>query len=558
MSCHAFGKKALGRKPLSVYLEEASKEKLNKTFDLLSLLCIGIGGTVGSGIFVLSGEIANKQAGAGIWISWLIGGAVCGVTALAYAELSTRTLSAGSTYAFVHYGLGEAFAMLGGWFLTLEYGLSGAAVARSWGDKVAFWFSVNEWAGCTGGIAIFDTNTSEHSNCWVNSIASTPVNPGATFISVIMVTMLSMGATLGKRTVNTLVCCTMTLLLFSIVLGFYYTKTENLTPVLAPSTPLTQGGMEGVLAGATLAFFGFIGFDEVTCLTAEAINPKRDIPIAVLGTIACVTLTYSIASLALVGMMNYTEINNIEGFGGAFVANGANWAMQIVMIGQIFFVLPSVVLVSYLPQSRLLYAMSLDGMVPKVFGKVRESGTLLHGTLISGAIMTLFASFVPFTHLNNLISGGILLSFAMTNTALVQTRSRHTCWSFLLPLLFFAMSSSFLINKGPDNGANKFVGYGFAVVFAGITIVMKFCRDFDCCSADGFVVPLMPFVPCLAIYLNFFLFAQLPMNGVYSCIGLIVISFIAYGLYGYRNTVSYQKPLEVKCEQGPEVRVVLK
>jgi len=338
------------------------------TFDLI---CIGIGGTVGSGVFVLTGIIARQYAGPGVVLSWLIAGVGCCFSAMSYAELSSRIPSAGSSYAYVYCALGEFPAVLAAWCLSLEYGISGSAVARSWGDKVNAYVKLHLSgpedavpSGSGGGGGGFGWPALD-----LSLLSGGGFNLAAGLLQVGAVLVLLAGVEVGKVTVNAFTVLKMALVLFMIVGGLALYDSANLAGGWTPM------GYSGVLRGATSCFFGYIGYDEVCCMAAEAKDPHKTLPRAVFGTIAIVTVFYCFASLALVGMQPYTEVSLDSGFSAAFASRGWRWAEHVVALGEIV-TLPLVVLVSFLAQPRLLYAMADDGLIPRLFAEVDGNGNL--------------------------------------------------------------------------------------------------------------------------------------------------------------------------------------
>mmetsp|Transcript_34271 Transcript_34271/g.54904 ORF Transcript_34271/g.54904 Transcript_34271/m.54904 type:complete len:565 (-) Transcript_34271:1545-3239(-) len=528
--------KLLRRKPLWVFKQEADASELQREYGFWSLLAFGIGGTVGSGIFVLSGQIATNMAGPATCISWLIAGLCCAVTALAYCELAAILQSPGSTYAFSYYGLGEIYAIISAYLLTLEYGVSGAAVARSWGDKLAFWINANGWMDCP------------NDNCWANSIGGTSINLGACFISLLMVILLSRGVKMEKNLINILVVIKVGLVFFVIIAGAVFAQGDNLTPfVPQPNTAHNgstddsmTGGMNGILLGATSAFFGYIGFDEVACMSGEAKRPKRDVPLAIIATIVSITVLYVSASLVLTAMVPYDQIDQNEGFGSAFLYVGSNACMQITVIGEILVVLPTVVLVSYAPQARVLVSAALDGQVPGVFAKVNSKGTVVYSVWVSGILMTLIATFVPFANLNDLISGGILFSFILTNMSLTLTRTRQ---KGKLPLALMTISMGivcFIINKADmTSTVSKVFVSIFGAASLGLLCYLMYKYDFNT-DIDTFKVPGVPLVPAVAIFVNWFLLTQLSWLGLGLVAALIGFALVSYMFYGYRKSVDFE------------------
>mmetsp|Transcript_21492 Transcript_21492/g.42221 ORF Transcript_21492/g.42221 Transcript_21492/m.42221 type:complete len:603 (-) Transcript_21492:315-2123(-) len=523
----AMGLRMLRRKPLWLIrrqAEEAAPDTL-RVYDLVSLLAVGVGGTIGSGIFVLAGTIAHQFAGPATCLSWLAAGLACFVTALAYAELACRIPSAGSTYSFGIHGIGEIFGVYGAFFLTLEYGIAGSAVARSWGDKVAFYASELGALGCSN-----DQNDVQH--CWINSLNGSSVNLGAAFLCMLMVSILLGGVEMGRIALNILVVFKVSLVIFVIFVGGMYFDSANLVPFIPEPAEDMTGGAHGIFLGSTIAFFGYIGFDEVTCLVMEATRPHRDVPVAIVATIIIITILYILASLVLVGMVPASEINDNEGFGSAFKYVGATWAVHIVMVGQILVVLPAVVLVSFLPQSRLQATVALDGMLPKVFSHKAANGNFVYGVIASGIMMTLTSLFVPFHNLNDLISGGILLSFILTNVALMFIRVRHERQAGVL-ITIFSFASAFL-----GLGYVKSWGSGVTIFFTILTLVTfgalwARVRRLEEDKVDTFRVPMVPLIPCLAVQINWFLFAQLSSQGLAQVAVFVVVIAFIYMLYAF-------------------------
>mmetsp|Transcript_13449 Transcript_13449/g.24063 ORF Transcript_13449/g.24063 Transcript_13449/m.24063 type:complete len:557 (+) Transcript_13449:286-1956(+) len=526
------------RKPLWVIHKQAEEGGEHKVYDLLSLLAVGIGGTIGSGIFVLSGAISRTAAGPATVISWLLAGLVSMITALAYAELGCRIPSPGSTYNFAYVGLGELFGVLGAWFLTLEYGFAGAAVARSWGDKVAYYAGELDILGCT-----------TESPCWLNRLGGTNLNISAAFICILSNFVLMRGVNLGRIFLNVLVFLKVSLVIFVIVVGYMNFDSKNLSPFIPPHSEPTEenpepvvGGFHGVFLGATIAFFGYIGFDEVACLSAEATNPRRDIPLAILGTLFVVALLYLLASLALVGMVPYTHIHESEGFGSAFRHVGAHVAMHVVMIGQIAIVLPAVVLVSFLPQSRLLGAVGRDGLLPNAFTRIDDSGNFVVGVVFSACVMTTIALLVPFRELNDLISGGIILSFILTNTSLIMVRLERTWVSNLVVTVYNSVAfATALVWTKTDNilaTAALVLLLIVVIAFLGRQKRANLFEEDGKNNSEGFKVPGVPYVPAIAIFSNYCMLAQLSRKGFTQLGILFFVAIVPYLIFRAHNYFS--------------------
>ncbi len=311
-----------------------------------------------------------------------------------------------ASYAYV--SMGEYAAVLAASCLTLEYGVSGAAVARSWGDKVL------EWMAKSGnGEEVDHAGQSEAF-----------FNPLAGLISLLSVVVLACGVQESKHVTNFFTIIKMGLVAFMVVGGLCLFRAENMVPLVVPAQVSDSGpsfGAAGILRGATSSFFGYLGFDEVVCLAAEAKNPN-DTPRAVLWTLAFVTIVYILASIALSGMLPYQEVSDTSGFPNAFASRGIPWAANLTAFGEVF-TLPVVVLISLLAQPRLCAAMAKDGLLPSIFALQTETdGNLFWSNILCGIPMTLLATFVPFSWMDDAISVGILFAFNMTNTALIIMR----------------------------------------------------------------------------------------------------------------------------------------
>lgn len=503
-------------KPASAYAsEEVMGHGLNRSLSLFDLLCIGIGSTIGTGVFVLSGLIANKYSGPSAALSFLISGFACLFSAASYGELSSRIPSAGSTYAYAYYALGEYPAVLAAWALSLEYGVSGAAVARSWGDKLAIWM---EGLGFS-----LSTSWDEYG-----------VNLFAGLLMFSCVAVLLLGVDIGKFTVNAFTVFKVILVLFMIVMGLAFFNPSNMTPA-APY------GFPGIMRGATASFFGLVGFDEVCCMAAEAKRPNIVLPQAVFGTIIVTTLLYSFASLALTGMQPSWEISTQNGFGEAFRQLGLTGVAHIVSVGELL-CLPVVALVSFMAQPRLQYAMATDGLMPKVFADIDSKGNLTKGIWIGGLICTGIALFVPFTYLDDMISAGVLFSFSLSNSALILIRRGqvescdfvsqlwHPCSRYLL---FFHLVAIGLAAYVP--GVTTLQGLegvfhvavigscGLVELLVALLIWHQCPENVDPSASSQYRVPWMPFPPLIGIVINYLLIAQLSSLG-------ISLMFLYFGL----------------------------
>ena len=300
----------------------------------------------------------------------------------------------------------------------------------------------------------------------------------------------------------------------------------------------------------------------VCCMGSEAKNPHRTLPIAVFGTIITVTILSCLSTLSLVGMQSYLDISPTSGFAAAFESNGLFWASQVVSIGEII-TLPLVVLVSFLTQPRLLYAMAHDGLMPKVFGEIDKNGNLTKGILISGTLMILIAIFVPFSYLNSMISAGVLLSFNLSNSALIIIRRGSTTsgdkwhpltWYLLLFHAIAIVLAFFLANVIDASQhaieTTDIIVSGvllFLELLLAIFIYFKFPENPDPDALTQYRVSWVPFLPLIGIIINYMLVAQLDPEGII----IIVAYFAAASLYYFIFCMNRQFKVALsRCESN--------
>ncbi|RHY27440.1 hypothetical protein DYB32_006774 [Aphanomyces invadans] len=456
-------------------------------------------------------------------------------------EMSSLIPSSGSTYAYSYHALGELPAFIAAWLLTLEYGMSGAGVARSWATKV------QEWAEEGGGDYAF--------------LNLQNTNVLALAIMLLSVIILLAGIRFGKLFINIVTTTKVGVVIFIIVAGLAATKSDNLSPFIPPRNEETGlFGFQGVMLGASQAFFGFVGFDEVCCLAAEAKNPRKIMPRAVIGVILGTMFLSCFASLALSGMVPADVYSNLPynmgndsggnprgnltyfSFPGAFGYVGYSAAQVIVHIGEVG-TMPVVVLISFLAQPRLMYAMSVDGLLPEIFGRVDGKGNLFWCTVISGAFFTVVAFVIPFGDIWNMVSIGILISFIMTNASLIIVRTRDaapgTSQKLTGAAVLVALAAMFTFQKGYVDGSST-----AALVISIVLFVLTFAIGgviFAKCpqnvsDGDLFRAPLVPFVPLFSILVNWLLVAQMAEKDILRAFVWIGAAIITYFLYGFRHS----------------------
>lgn len=292
----------------------------------------------------------------------------------------------------------------------------------------------------------------------------------------------------------------------------------------------------------------------------EAVDPQKNMPLSIVYTLGIVTLLYVLAALALTGMQPYEDISDVSGFPSAFNANGWNWAAQIAAFGEVF-TLPIVVLISIMAQPRLQYALAKDGLLPKIFAKVDRYGNLWWGTVIAGVCMIVIAAFVPFDNLNDMISAGILVAFALTDASLILMRydSPEDDFELLDRSVSWLNFASFAFSVSITHFAGSILGKGITALFAIKLLQCVFAIACQCTPATTFggntrksdsgigdmsmanesyfKTPCMPYIPCMGIFVNWYLIAQLELTGITMLLLYLGSVCIFYFLYGRKHSV---------------------
>ena len=384
---------------------EAEEGQLTRSMGPVSLLMLSVGAMVGTGIFVILGE-AVPQAGPAILLSFVLGAVAAAFSALSYAELAGAIPVSGSSYSYAYATLGEVVAWAVGWMLMLEYGVAVAAVAVGWGEYlneflVSFGLQLPlEWTnppGEDGGI----------------------VNLPAVAVILLATALLLRGAKESARVNAFMVMLKILILVFFSAIAFTAFDPGNLTPFM----PL---GVAGVTAAAGQVFFSYIGFDAAATAGEESRNPRRDIPIAIIGGLVIVTLLYLMVTLAAIGARNWTLFSGAGGEAAlAAVARqvtGGSWAPTVIAVGAIVSIF-SVVLVMLYGQTRILFAMSRDGLLPPVFSRLSaRTDSPRAATLIVVAVVATTSALVPLGNLAEAVSIGTLGAFLIVNIGVIQLR----------------------------------------------------------------------------------------------------------------------------------------
>ena len=484
------------RKSLKLLLEEMEGEKrLRRVLGPLHLTSLGVGAIIGSGIFVLTGEAAHDKAGPALIVSLAVAGVTCMFAALCYAEFASMVPVAGSAYTYAYATLGELFAWIIGWDLIIEYAVSAAAVAHGaskyFQDLISI-FGLSLPADLTDAPVDYDPGLGHL--IATGKIFDLPALLLTAAVTVVLVIGIKESASFNAA----MVVLKVAIVLFVIAVGVFYVNFANWRP-FAPygmtginffgrtiSGPADAGGQPlGMLAGAAIIFFSYIGFDSVSTHSEEARNPKRDVPIGIIGSLIICTLLYVCVGAVLTGMVPYDKIDIDAPVSSAFKQVGLRWAQFLISFGAMAGI-TSVVLVTMLSQARILLAMARDGLLPvSFFGAVHERfRTPWKSTIVTGLFVASLSAVLPLRILSGLINIGTLLAFVIVCAAVLIMRRTH-----------------------PD-------------------------------AERPFRVPFVPLTPILGIATCLLLMFSLPAENWLRLLVWLVVGFVIYFTYGRRRSVT--------------------
>jgi basic amino acid/polyamine antiporter, APA family len=463
------------------------EHRLKKNLGSLDLMVFGIGVTIGGGLFVLTGTAAKQFAGPGIALSFVIAAIACGLAALCYAEFASTVPVAGSAYTFSYATVGELIAWIIGWDLMLEFIVGAAAVAGGW----------------SGYLANVLDGTALEIPASIASASDGVINLPAGLLVLVLTGVLVLGIKLSSRVNQVAVAVKVAVALLFVIAGAFFVKSANLSPFIPASEP-SQGtsglkqplvevlfglepltyGWGGVITGAAVVFFAFIGFDVVATTAEETKDPAKNVPIGIFGSLAVCTVLYFAVSVVLTGMQDFRDISADDPapLSTAFTNTGHDTIANIIAIGAAIGIIV-VVMILLLGQSRVAFAMARDGLLPKVFAKVHPTyRTPYVITVTVGVLVAVLAAFTSIDVLAELVNVGTLFAFILVSIGVI-----------------------FLRHSRPD-------------------------------LERAFRVPLVPVVPIAAALICFYLMLNLAVETWLRFVIWMVIGLVIYFAYGYRHS----------------------
>lgn len=451
------------KKSIASLLMDSEKKGLSLKKDLgaFDLTMLGIGAIIGTGIFVLTGVAASTHAGPALIISFILSGLACVFAALCYAEFASTVPVSGSAYTYSYATFGELLAWMLGWDLILEYGVASSAVAAGWSGY---------FQGLLSG---FGLHLPKALTSAFNPAEGTYIDLPAVLIVLLIAGLLTQGVKKSAKFNTIMVIIKVAVVLLFIGVGVWYVEPANWTPFM-------PFGFDGVAVGAATVFFAYIGFDAVSTAAEEVKNPKRNMPIGIIASLAVCTVLYIVVSAILTGIVPYTELNVKNPVAFALNYINQDWVAGFISLGAITGI-TTVLLVMMYGQTRLFYAISRDGLLPKVFSKVsKKTQTPMVNTWVIAIVVATFAGIIPLGKLAELTNIGTL--------------------------------------------------FAFIVVSLGVLVLRKKQPNLK----RAFKVPFVPVIPILAVLFCGYLALQLPATtwitfGIWLAVGLII--YFAYGFW---------------------------
>ncbi len=465
-------------KPVDLILKQSGNQEhgLKRTLTAFSISLLGIGAIVGTGIFVLTGVAASQYAGPGLIFSFVLAGVVSGLAAICYAEFASTVPIAGSAYTYSYATLGELVAWIIGWDLILEYAVGAGAVAIGWSGYIV------DFLKSTFGI-VFPTALTE------SPFAGGIVDLPAVIIILLVTCLLVLGTSKSTLVNNVIVIIKLAVIAFFLIVGFGHVNPANWHPFL-------PFGVGGIFQGASIIFFAYIGFDQISTSAEETKNPARDLPIGIFVSLLICTVLYIAVTAVLTGMVSYTKLNVASPVSHALILVGLNVAGSIISVGAICG-LTTVLIVLLYGQSRIFFSMARDGLLPGLFSHVHPRfRTPYLSSIIVGVFVAVVAGFIPIDVVAKLTNIGTLAAFVLVSIGVLVLRRTQ-----------------------PD-------------------------------LKRGYRVPFVPLIPILSIIASIVLIVSLPLTTLLRFVIWLAIGLIIYFLYSRRRSHLEKGTAEANNEEA--------
>jgi APA family basic amino acid/polyamine antiporter len=507
----------LARKPLKALLEESREtgdHSLKRTLGVFQLTALGVGAVIGAGIFVMAG-LGAHYAGPGLMLSFVLSGLGCAFAGLCYAEFAAMIPLAGSAYTYAYATLGEIFAWIIGWDLTLEYAMGASTVSSGWSNhfielldifhlRMPLWLAYDHWTGLRTAEGVIARQMAQASD--VSLVAGTQAflekvaaitaarspellqrahdllnaprmfgveigfNLPAFLIALVITAILAIGIQESAQFNTIIVVIKVSVVLFVIGLGVTYISKINWGSSWSTFAPF---GFSGIGSAAAYIFFAYIGFDAVSTTAQEAKNPQRDLPIGIIASLLICTILYIAVAAVLTGMVPWRDINIEAPVARAFLDRGLMGASHIITLGALAG-LTSVMLVMLLGQTRVLYSMANDGLLPKrFFADIHPRfRTPWKNTILVGLLAAIVGSVTPIDDIGKMVNIGTLLAFVIVCIAIValrhtdpdQPRPFRTPWVPLVPILGVLFNGYMMYKLGWVNWARLIVWLAIGLI----------------------------------------------------------------------------------------------
>ena len=407
------------RKSLEAIAADGHGGGLTKTLGPISLICLGIGCIIGAGIFVLTGKAAASYAGPAISLSFVLSGVACAFVGLCYAELAAMIPASGSAYTYAYATVGEVFAWIIGWDLILEYGMGAATVAVGWSGyfvSLLGSFGIHippQWAEATGEAVKLADGT----------MGTAIINLPGVAIVLALTALLMFGTKESTRINNIMVAFKLFVVGAVIIVGSFYINQANWHPFIPENTgTFGSFGYSGILRGASVVFFAYIGFDAVSTAALEAKLPERDMPIGILGSLVICTVLYVLMGLVMTGMVPFQKLGVSDPVAVAIDTTGIGWLAVMVKFAALAG-LTTVIFVSLFGQGRILFSIAQDRLLPAFFSKIHPRyETPFASQALIGVVVALIAGTFPIGLLGEMVSIGTLFAFLLVCLAVIYLR----------------------------------------------------------------------------------------------------------------------------------------